>query len=421
MRRAICLVLLLMIGMSDQLLASEAVDSKTKVEVTRKIELNGKETYSHVYLDEEVYHYAAEDLRDLRVIDDKGQEVPYYLYNEEINATYAKEVYGAKVLDSYVDRDRDFFDIAVEQEENVDRWLSYLAFEVDKANFASEVTIQGSYDGVKWEKVNEGEAIAVYDVATDSHMALHFAEPVKYCFFRLSMPSQTKPISITKVEAVFEKTDYTEQPYLRVKKSSYQINEDSERKTTIVTIDNSDHLRISRFGVSINGLFNRKYMLIGIDDEGYEESLADGNMHNDGLEDEACQIEIRFRPSARYRAYKLKIYNLDDRPLEIKGIEDVYGIDKLVFKTEPESTYTLVYGDHTLALPQYDIAYYKGDIEKEIQNEGLLREVQIKEEVIEEQKKEKDFKLVFEVLIAMTSVILIIVILSANKKRIIQK
>lgn len=407
-----------MMGMSSQLLASEKVVSGPKAEVTRKIETNGKEIYSHVFLDEQVYHYAADDLRDLRVIDDKGQDVPYYLYNEEINENCAKEVYGAKVLDSYVDRDRVLFDIAVDQEENVDRWLSYLTFEVDKSNFASEVTIQGSYDGIKWEKVNNGEAMAVYDVATDSQMALHFTNPVKYCFFRLSMPQQTNPIRIIKAEAVYEKTDYTEQTYLKLKKSLYQTAEDSNRKVTTITINNDDHLRINIFKVSVSGVFNREYEVIGVDDQGEEDILVWGDMHSDGIEDETCQIEIEVMPSARYKAYKIEIDNLDDRPLEIKDIEQLYRIDKLVFKTEGERTYTLVYGDHTLTVPQYDITYYKGQIEQEKQNEGILGELQIKKAAIKDQKKEKNFKPIFEVLLAITSILLIIVIIGANKKRI---
>lgn len=46
---------------------------------SKPVELQGNGKYHTLFLDEDVYRGAKEDLGDLRVIDDKGLFVPFYI------------------------------------------------------------------------------------------------------------------------------------------------------------------------------------------------------------------------------------------------------------------------------------------------------------------------------------------------------
>jgi len=75
------LTLVLAMMMNSNVMAETFPTDVKQQKVERAITIEGSNKYSNIFLDEEVYHYAAEDLSDIRIIDDEGKNVPYYIYN----------------------------------------------------------------------------------------------------------------------------------------------------------------------------------------------------------------------------------------------------------------------------------------------------------------------------------------------------
>lgn len=415
MRYMICMLVMMTMILCN-LEATELVNENIHQSVKRPVYIEGDNKYSCIYLDREVYHYAKADLGDLRLIDEEGKDVPYYIYNEEAYEQRNKKVYSANIVGTFNKNDREYFDIEVEQEKNKDRWLTYLEISITSSNFASSVIMQGSYDAVAWDAINDGKEMHLYQVASGSQMRFYFNEPVKYSYFRMSMPKQLEEVGINHVLAAFEETQYYLQNYCEEKESVFEINNNNERKITVVTIENSDHLRISKLLFNIRGIFTRSYTLYGVDTTNMTTMLKAGSLYSTDINAKSSDIAINMDRGKIYDTYRVEIENLDDSPLTINQIKEVYYIDKLVFEAKGDRQYMLTYGDGGLDAPQYDIAYYAQDIEQQEQNIATFGEATLLEVQKDELKKEKDYSIILKIIIAITSLLLIVIIISNNKR-----
>lgn len=414
-----CLIAVMMMTMmvSSQVIAEDITGNSEKVTVSRTINIDGSNKYVSVYLDEAVYRYTADDLSDIRIIDDKNNYIPYYIYNEKTYIYHDKELYTGSIEERFIKGNKEYYDIAVEQEENRDRILSYLEFEIVGSNFASSVTMQGSYDGNAWEVINNGGEAQLYKVATGSQMRFYFDRPVKYSYFRMSMPRQIEEITISKVNAVFENTAYQLQSLSKDKKSQYEMVTDEEKKLSTITIDNKDRLRVTRFVLNIAGIFNRGYTLYGIDNNGMKIAIDTGTIYSTDISAENSKIPIDVQNDQIFECFIIEIANLDDQPIEVNQIDEIYSIDKLVFEGSKGKQYTLIYGDKTLTMPQYDISHYIEDIEALAHNMGSLGNVEL-ETILTDQPQKQEHTLLLSILMGLTSIILIITIVRAGKKQI---
>jgi hypothetical protein len=73
----------------------------------------------------------------------------------------------------------------------------------------------------------------------------------------------------------------------------------------------------------------------------------------DGAE---ARESLRLEASGRARVLRLRIFNRDDRPLEVRGVTVFVPRERLVFEAAAAHRYRLTYGDPGLAPPAYDLA-----------------------------------------------------------------
>ncbi len=65
---------------------------------------------------------------------------------------------------------------------------------------------------------------------------------------------------------------------------------------------------------------------------------------------------LRIEASGRARVLRLRIRNRDDRPLRVTGVGVVVPVERLLFEAPREGGYTLTYGAADLRVPAYDLA-----------------------------------------------------------------
>lgn len=391
------------------------VAAQSQETITRSLKMTGNNKYKMCYLDEQVYRDAWLDLGDLRIINAKGQEVPYYLYNTKIVREKEEQQYSGEIIDEFIKDNMSYSDVKIEAKEGTDRLISYLEFEVDSHNFATRVAISASYDGLHWETVAQDTFYDIYKVADSRKMRVYFDEPVKYHYFRIKQPMEQINEPYSWIRAGYE-GDYTKyEKYVREKKSTYRIEQDLENKITNITIENEDRLKSEMIQLVTTGYFRRAYELIGYTEEN-EASVLDTGLLIGSSEALPITLCIPVPEGRNYPKMQLCINNKDDQPIEIEQVKEQYNVDKIVFAAEQGEAYKLVYGGETHEPPSYDLSYYKEEIEAAPQDLVTMGEG---ERIPREKREErgKNEQLIFKLLIIVASFSMIMVILKSNNRK----
>jgi hypothetical protein len=72
------------------------------------------------------------------------------------------------------------------------------------------------------------------------------------------------------------------------------------------------------------------------------------------------QERLRVEACGREQAFRVRIRNRDDRPLDIRGVRVLAPVERLVFEARPQRRYLLEYGVPDRSLPSYDVARTAG-------------------------------------------------------------
>ena len=71
---------------------------------------------------------------------------------------------------------------------------------------------------------------------------------------------------------------------------------------------------------------------------------------------------LRLEARGRERALRLRVRNLDDRPLKLRGVSVLVPVERLLFEAERTGVYRLTYGSSDRTKPSYDLARTAGDL-----------------------------------------------------------
>lgn len=393
----------------------------------KDISITGKNKYKAVFLDEETYKYANENLSDIRITDDKGDFVPYYINNTYSNSISTQVTYNSNIVRKYSENGDTILDFQITpQKENADILANKMEFDIQGEKYLKYFGVFGSFDGVQWQYITQ-DSIYKVDNAKKNEILLGDTKRYKYYRIRISdNPERTKiaflvernnviyvkskDIDITGLRLINDITQSTQGGY--EKTASIKFEAKSEGKNTILELKNDNRLRINGINININDdTFNRHFEIYtkqgdqikntGVSGELYKLNFKDLNIAN-------TWVNLGTKPLSS-EVIQVKIYNQDDKPLNIKGIEAVYCIDKLVFEAKNNEGYKLYSGNTNATKPSYDIETYKTHIEVEPQDVCSLGKV-IPLGGTTLPKKTYDYNMIFNVVIVVISLALILVI-----------
>lgn len=111
--------------------------------------------------------------------------------------------------------------------------------------------------------------------------------------------------------------------------------------------------------VSDRGNFSRNAILFGSGDATNWSRVGQGHLSQiDTPKFTGKSLSIIY-PEATYRFYKVSIQNFDDTPLQVLNkVEVTHILRTLVFEAQPNTSYTLFYGNPLAYTPKYDLARY---------------------------------------------------------------
>lgn len=378
--------------------ANTVNDYWTQEKLVDKIDTQG---YKYIELDEEIYQYSKEDLSDLRVLNNKGDYIPYFIEsNQESNDSISSN-YQSDLISTFQKLDSSFFDFKIIKDDNIDSTINSMKLNIDyNVNYAKTVEIYGSYDNVKWDFITHK---GIYNVSNNSDTSILFNSLLKYEYYRIVILDNIEDIELSSINLIKSENRYESHQFTKSTTLDYKVAENKSNKTTEITIDNKSNLKITDLLLDIEGEFYRKYEIY----DDYGKTNLEGFIKND-------YSDINMETYRNSKTIKIVIHNNDDKPLVIDNIKEEYLIDQIIFFADNNEQYSIQFGNPLAEKPMYDLINKKDDIQvMEQVGFGIANKLEIPtEELIDE----LNYKLILNMTVLIVSVLLMFVLARAMKK-----
>ena len=291
---------------------------------------------------------------DLRLIDDRGLEVPFELLADR--GEFHSETHPAKIVEnSFVRGEYTQLIADVGQEPpTYDR----VSLETPKPDFIVWAELALSDDAGTWRVVEPRAPIARFrSRAVDGTQTIPFQGLCsRYVRLRIFESSEQFPVDVVNVlNQISRKAERTEIP------SSFSAAPSSEEGETSWTADLSTGaypISEVRFSTGTPE-FYRAVRISGSNDGQEWVYLASGTIYRYSQGKTLREsLGIEFPESPGYRFSRVTIVNANDAPLSNLRIALFAAPRKLLFKQEPAEHYRIVYGHERASSPQYDLSRY---------------------------------------------------------------
>ena len=341
-------------------LAVAAAPSPPAYERAIEVDAPGRVT---ARLDREVYEGARADLGDLRVLDLRGRDVPYLIDRAEPpglaearpairNRGWNADGAATAVLD-------------------FGRRLGKrrLQLRLSGDNFRRRVSVEGGDDGARWVTVVDeawvfaipGEAPARYETVdlpeNDFPLLRVVAHPA---------PGEKGRPSIDDAWVAGDGRPSRGEERLPVRWSEAQ---DPKARETWLTLDTGARyqpFQAVELDVEDERFFREALVEVRHDPRTPQgavwwEEVGRGALYRleHGEKRREC---LRIEARGRERALRVRVRNLDDRPLRLHGVAVRVPVERLLFEVERPGRYRLTYGSPDRTAPSYDLARTAGDL-----------------------------------------------------------
>ena len=369
---------------------------------TAAIESGGDNRYAAVRLTPQIYNAANGDLSDLRILDSKGETVPYFIHSSQRRTYTNSETYPMTLIQSYLMEDSFYFDYRLAAARSGDAIATSLAFTTGNTNFAKELDLYGSYDNIHWDFVQND---TIYSIDGIAKLFIDFQQTQKFTHYRLRLANNLEQITFDGVSLVYNFETSEDSYFIESMTPAYTV-ESGDRQTR-VHMEGLQNLRLCDISLHSDSMFKRNAVtLYGISKEIYSLSL-NGTSYAD------TTIAMNGNSSPE-ESLSLTIIDADDKPIDIRGITVRYYADELVFERKEGEAYTLDFGrDATKRTPVYDIERYKNEVLLGAIDRAEIGEIRYVIEVI---APERDYRMLFNIVIVVVALLLGIVILRKLRK-----
>jgi hypothetical protein len=305
-----------------------------------------------IALSPELKQYMTADLRDTRVLDSSGREVPYVLLSEALLKSKSDFVEYRIVSQKHF---KTYSEVIIHNA-NKDK-INNIAFNINNTDAYKYCAIEGSEDLKQWYSVSAQQELSVaYNQAyTNSYKCIYF--PLNnYSYFRLLVDDwEAQPLKINSVGYFKNSVIAGKLNDVMVTK---KINEDVVNKKTKIQLSFSNNQMIHRidFKVKSPRLYlrqvdiyaNREQQTKHRKSESYRELLCSFILSSDS----SLMIDV---PHINEKEIFIEIENKDSPPLEIEFIHCKQLASYLVCDLNANNKYSLNFGNVAIKIPEYDL------------------------------------------------------------------
>jgi hypothetical protein len=206
------------------------------------LEFTAAEKYKALFVPEAVYSEAAPGLTDIRIVDNQGNFVPFYIQSGTSIFRQNQLVYQSELIQVFKkDADR-YLDFRIHPlRENADIAGNLLVLELPSGNFLKHIQVYGGYDGNNWEYIGTDY---VFRAAEREKKELSLGGTKKYTFYRLVMLDNPENIGFKQLQLADNYSDTKWNSFLKTAAAEFTMK--NEKNSSVISIANPQKLNIKR-------------------------------------------------------------------------------------------------------------------------------------------------------------------------------
>jgi len=296
------------------------------------------------------------ELNDLRILNDKGNQVPYMLRSG--TAVFEeKNFIEFPILDIRKEADKQTH-VIIQNKTN--KTIDELLLVIKNTDAERTVTLTGSDDQKQWFVIKERIVLSNIYIREQDRFIQSLAFPNSaYKFFELIINGKDLlPVNIVKV-GLYEGTFHNGE-YLRVPEPAITQKDSTDKSSYINLVFDQNYL-VNKLQLNVVGPRFYKRRLTILKDQVY-------SLNNYIL---SSGVDASFTINIKTEKIKLIIENQDNPPVRIQSV-NAYQLSKyLLAYLEPAGKYNLVFGDSTAIAPNYDLEFFKDSLNKTVAEVNL--------------------------------------------------
>lgn len=365
---------------------------------------NSTETWHSIPLTNPVFSTLKQDLSDIRIYGITSK-------NDTIEAPYILKINSEKIEDKIIP-----FNIINESKTDAGYYYTFqldselsinqIKLKFDTTNFDYNIQLEGSQNQNVWFTVLDNYRIlSIKNQSTDYSFTTLAFKVAEYKYFRLFINT---PINPKLKSANISKRSIKNGDYESYKSVYSSDPENTSNKTTVIDINLQSRVPVSKLDILVGNEFDyyRPFKVEYISDNIQTEkgtkytykTLTRGTLNSIELND------FKFE-SVLAKSLRLTIYNADNQPLNITDILVKGYKHHLIARFTEDADYSLVYGNNTARLPNYDIKTFENTIPVNLQSLVLGEQQSI------QQPKDVKGSALFESKYWLWAVMIVIIIL----------
>lgn len=315
------------------------------------LERVSKQGFYKIILPPAVVGKCTNSFNDLRILDEKGKQVPYILQTdqEEFDKNSFTEL---PILSIKKESDKQTHVVIQNQ---LNKAISEILLVIKNTEADRSVNISGSDDNNNWFIIKENVHLDNFIPPDNDDRFIQFINfpSSSYKFFKISINGKDLlPVNIVKAgvyQGLFHHNKYLPVPAPVFKQK------DSSNQTSYILVQFNDVYLINKLELLVQGVkFFRRNLRIHelVTNAGYgQESFSISSA-----------APASYAMNIKTKTLALEIENEDNPPLKVSAV-NVYQLNKsLLAYLEPSRKYDLVFGDSSRRAPNYDLGFFKDSI-----------------------------------------------------------
>ncbi len=298
-------------------------------------------------------------LEDLRLYDDSGAEVPYYIERPvAVNRTHLAAKSFQVALGSSA--------TVITIETGVDRPVDSLTLESPAGNFLKSIVLEGSADGKRWQTLARGQPI-FRESSVASQLQIGFS-PGTWKTLRITVDDQrSQPVPFTSASV---HTASGEAAAAESVEATIRDRGESPGETRLTVDLGAANLDVSSIEVQTSEALFKRYVSVSVpsvtDGVIRDQLLAGGTIYRVEVDGQpvSSRLNLVVESQARARELRLLIRNFDSPPLPIKAIRVERHPVYLVFLPKGAGVHHLLTGNSRCEAPRYDLPALSANFRK---------------------------------------------------------
>lgn len=342
------------------------------------------------FLDNDMYASTDARYANVRLVDENGAEVPFYLRKKVHTVTQVVEsVISSKILD-FEKEGENVASILVEKGEK-EPSPGAVILKTGSRNFEKYVSVYGGHSPNRWEEIVRDVEIYDYSRFINVRSTRIDIPQRDYRFFRIDVANFTERKSADDFELTTEKRQneiFSEVERRRMRDESIHIGDielkgkkivsrpdepfrkayesgqllmksDEEKQATIWTFKSDRQPLVSFSFDTPSRNFSRRVRIEGGKggDKPEWRNLSEATLYKfelGSLRDE--NLTMSLSGERRYEQYKVTVFNEDNASIAIDSVIATGLVYEVVFLPDPLARYTVLYGGEEIRAPKYDVS-----------------------------------------------------------------